>query len=105
MVHDWRLTRLHNAFQAKHGQHPTQRFRVASPNTLLSATKAQESIHDVVVQHLYFDVFVLQPPAEISDCDDLPPDRVMRIALFSNSGRIGIEVFAQWTLAKPFNGA
>jgi hypothetical protein len=105
VVHDWRLTRLHNAFQAKHGQHPTQRFRVASPNTLLSATKAQESIHDVVVQHLYFDVFVLQPPAEIGDGDDLPSDRVASIALFGDSGRVSVEVFAQRTLANPFNGA
>jgi len=92
------------AFAAKHGEHPIQRFRVASTNTL-SATKAQESIHDVVVQRLYFDVFVLQPPAEIGDGNDLPSDRVVSIAPFGDSGRVSVEVFAQRTLAKPFNGA
>ena len=105
VVRGWRLRRLDDAFLAKHGQHPIQRFRIAPTNALLSTPKTQKSIHDLVVQSLNLDVIVLQPPAEISDCDDLPPDRVMRIALFSNSGRIGIEVFAQWTLAKPFNGA
>jgi hypothetical protein len=71
----------------------------------LSTAKAEESIHDLVVQSLNRDVFVLQPPAEIGDGDDLPSDRVMSIALFGNSGRVGVEVFAQRTLAKPFNGA
>jgi len=50
-------------------------------------------------------VFVLQPAAEIGDGDDLPSDRVVGIALFGDSGRVGVEVFAQRTLAKPFNGA
>ena len=90
---------------AKHGQHPIQCFRVAPTNALLSTTKAQESVHDLAVQSLNLDAFVLQPPAEIGDGDDLPPDRVMSIALFGDSGRVGVEVFAQRTLAKPFNGA
>lgn len=96
---------LHDAFLAKHGQHPIRRFRVAPTNALLSTPKAQESIHALVIQSVNLDVFTLQPPAEISDCDDLPSDRVVRIALFGDSGRVGVEVFAQWTLAKPFNGA
>jgi hypothetical protein len=72
---------------------------------LLSATKAQESIHNLLVQRLYLDVFVLQPPAEIGDGDDLPSDRVVSIALCGDSGCVGVEVFAQRALAKPFNGA
>jgi hypothetical protein len=77
----------------------------APTSTLLSATPAQESIHHLVVQSFDRDVFVLQPPAEIGDGDDLPSDGVVSIALFGNSGRVGVEVFAQRTLAKPFNGA
>ena len=50
-------------------------------------------------------MFVLQPTAEIGNGDDLPSDRVVSIALFGNSSRVGVEVFAQRTLAKPFNGA
>jgi hypothetical protein len=49
---------------------------------MLSTTKPQKSIHNLVVQSLDIDVFTLQPSAEISDCDDLPPDRVVRVALF-----------------------
>jgi len=71
----------------------------------LSTAKAEESIHDLVVQSLNLDVFVLQPEAEIGDGYDLPSDRVVSIALFGNSGRVGVEVFAQSTLAKPFKGA
>jgi hypothetical protein len=71
----------------------------------LSTPKAQESVHDLLVQGLYLDVFALQPPAEIGDGDDLPTDRVRSIALFGDSGCVGVEVFAQRTLAKPFNGA
>ena len=48
---------------------------------------------------------MLKPAAEIGDGDDLPSDRVMHIALFGDSGRVGIEVLAQRTLAKPFNRA
>ena len=58
-----------------------------------------------MVKSLNLDVFVLQPPAEIGNGDDLPSDRVVSIALFDDSGCIGVEVFAQRTLAKPFNGA
>jgi hypothetical protein len=105
VVRDWRRTRLHDTFLAKHGQHPIQRFRVAPTNALLSTPKTQKSIHDLVVQSLNRDVFVLQPPAQICDCDNLSPDRVMSIALFSSSDRVGVEVYVQRTLAKPFNGA
>jgi hypothetical protein len=38
-----------------------------------------------MVQSLNLDVFVLQPPAEIGDGDDLPSDRVVSIALFGDS--------------------
>ena len=58
----------------------------------------------MIVQTFYLDVFVLQPTAEIGDGDDLPSDRVMGIALFGDCGRVGVEVFAQRTLAKPCNG-
>jgi hypothetical protein len=105
VVRDWWLTRLHDAFLAKQGQHPVQCFRVAPINALLPTPKAQEPVHDLLVQRLYLDVSLPQPPAEIRDGDDLPSDRVVSIALFGDSGRIGVEVFAQRTLAKPFNGA
>ena len=58
-----------------------------------------------MVQRVYLDVCVLQPPAEIGNSNDLPSDRVVSIALFGNSGRIGIEVFAQRALPKPCNSA
>jgi len=79
---DYRRALLHDAFLAKHGQHPIQRFRVASTNSLLSTPKAQESVHDQVVQSLYLNVSVLQPSTEISNGDDLPRDRLRSIALF-----------------------
>jgi hypothetical protein len=41
---------------------------------LLSAPKPQESIHGNAVQSLNIDVFLLQPPAEIGDDDDLLSD-------------------------------
>jgi hypothetical protein len=50
-----------------------------------------------------FDMFVSQPPAEIGDCYDLPSDRVARVALFGDSGCVGIEVFTQRPLAKSFD--
>ena len=59
----------------------------------------------MLVQSFNRDVFVLHPPAEIGNADDLPSDRVVSIALFGDSGRVGVEVFAQRALAKPFNGA
>ena len=104
-VGDWRRTRIHNAFLAKQGKHPIQRFRVAATNRLLSVTMAQESIHHLVVQSLNRNLFVLQPAAEIGDDDDLPSDRVVSVALFGDKVRVGVEVFAQRTLAKPFNSA
>jgi len=66
---------------------------------------SQESINDLVVQSPNRNLFVLQPAAEIGDGDDLPSDRVVRIALFGDSGCVRVEVFAQRTLAKPFNRA
>jgi hypothetical protein len=105
VVRDWRLTRLHDAFLAKQGQHPIQCFRVAPTKVLLPTPKAQESVHDLLVHRLYLDVFVLQPPAEIGDGDDLPSDRVVSIALFGDGGRVGVAVFAQRTLAQSFNSA
>ena len=50
-------------------------------------------------------MFLLQPPAEIGNYDDLLSDGVVSVALFGNSGRIGIEVFTQRPLAEPFNRA
>jgi hypothetical protein len=76
------LRLIHNAYLAKHRHHSRQCFRIASANPLLSTTKPQKSIHNLAVQSLDIDVFTLQPSAEISDCDDLPPDRVVRVALF-----------------------
>ena len=64
---------------------------------------SQKSINDSVVQSPNRNLLVLQPAAEIGDGDDLPSDRVVRIALFGDSGRVGVEVFAQRTLAKPCN--
>jgi hypothetical protein len=66
---------------------------------------SQESINDLVVQSPNRNLFVLQPAAEIGDGDDLPSDRVVRIALFGDSGCVCFEVFAQRALAKPFNRA
>lgn len=103
MLRPCRSARLQDALLAKHREHSIQGLRVAPRNALLSTTKAQESIHDLLVQSFYVEVFVLQPPAEISDCDDLPSNRMVSIALFGNSGRIGVKVFAQRTLAKSFN--
>jgi hypothetical protein len=71
----------------------------------LPAARSQESIHNLAVQGLDIDVFLFQPAAEIGNDYDLLPDRVVSIALFGNSHRIGIEVFIQRPLAKPFNRA
>ena len=49
--------------------------------------------------------FCFQPAAEIGNYYDLLSDRVVSIALFGNSGRIGVEVFIQRPLAQPFNRA
>jgi hypothetical protein len=96
---------LHNAYLAKHGQKPPQRFRIASPNPLLPTAKAQKSIHSLAVQSPDRDVFLLQPPAEIGDYDDLLSDRVVPIALCGYGGRIDVEVFTQRPLAQSFNRA
>ena len=108
MILDWALSAtggcvLHNAYLAKHGQQPLQRFRIASANPLLPTAKPQKSIHNLAVQSLDIDVFLFQPPAEIGDYDDLLSDRVVSIALFGDSGRIGVEVFTQRPLAQSFN--
>jgi hypothetical protein len=71
----------------------------------LSSPISQESINDLAVQNPKRNLLVLQPAAEIGDGDDLPSDRVVRIALFGDSGCVRVEVFAQRTLAKPFNRA
>ena len=44
-------------------------------------------------------MFLLQPPAEIGDYNDLLSDRMPPIALFGHSRRIGVEVFTQRPLA------
>ena len=67
--------------------------------------KSQKPIHDIVVQSLDGDVFMLQPPAEIGDTNDLPTNRMLSVALFGHSGGVRIQVFTQWPLAKPFNRA
>jgi len=96
---------FHDAFLAEHDQQSLQRFRLASADPLLPTTKSQESIHNLAMQSLNIDVFLFQPAAEISNYYNLLPDRVVSIALFGNSGRIGIEVFTQRPLAKSFNRA
>jgi hypothetical protein len=99
------LVRLHNAFLAKHGQQSLQRFGIASTDSLLPASKPQESVHYFTVQILDIGMFLLKPSAEIGDYDDLLSDRVVSITLFSCASRTGIEVFTQWPLAQSFNGA
>ena len=99
------LVRLHNAFLAKHGQQSLQGFPIASANPLLLSARSQKSIHNLVVQRPERDVFLLQPPAEIGDYDDLLSDRVGSIALSGYSRRVGLEVFTQRPLAQSFNRA
>ena len=84
---------FHNAYLAKHGQQPPQRFRIASANPLLPTAKTQKSIHNLAVQSLDINLFLLQPPAEIGDYDDLLSDRVAPIALCGYNGCVGVEVF------------
>src|SRR5579862_361650 len=50
-------------------------------------------------------MFLLKPPAEVGDYDDLLSDRVSTIALFGHAGRIGVEVLTQRPLAQSFNSA
>jgi hypothetical protein len=87
------------------GQQPHQGFRIASANSLLPTAKAQKAINNLAIQSLDINLFLLQPPAEIGDYDDLLPNRVAPIALCCDSGRAGIEVFTQRPLAEPFNRA
>ena len=94
---------LHCALIAKQGQHSLQRFRIAPTEALPPTTKPQKSTHNPAIQIMKFDMFVSQPPAEIGDCYDLPSDRVARVALFGDSGCVGIEVFTQRPLAKSFD--
>ena len=101
-VRDRRLA-LHCAFIAKQGQHSVQRLRIAPTKALLATTKPQKSIHDPTVQITKLDMLVSQPATEIGDCYDLPSDRVACVALFGDSGCIGIEVSTQRPLAKAFN--
>jgi len=96
---------LHCALLAKQGQQSLQCFRIAPAKALLPTTRPEKSIHDPAVQITNLDMFVSQPPTEIGDCYDLPSDRVARVALFSDRGCIGIEVFTQRPLAKAFNRA
>ena len=72
---------------------------------MLPTAKAQKSIHNLAVQSLDINPFLLQPPAEIGDHDDLLSDRMASVALCGQSGCIGIEVFTQRPLAEPFNRA
>lgn len=96
---------FHDALLAKHGQQSLQRFRFASADPLLPTAKPQVSLHNVAVQVPGIDMFLYQPAAEIGNYYDLLSDGVESIALFGNSGRISIEVFAQRPLAQSFNGA
>ena len=66
---------------------------------------SQKSIHNLAVQSLDINVFLLQPPAEIGNYDDLLSDGVVSVTLIGYSGRIGIEVFTQRALAQSFNRA
>jgi hypothetical protein len=93
------------AIAALDEQHPWLRGaeRITSANPLLALAKSQESVHNLAVQSLDREVFLLQPPAEIGDYGDLLSDRVVSIALFGYSGRIGVEVFTQRPLAQSFN--
>jgi hypothetical protein len=105
VVRDRFLVPFHDTFLAKHRQQSLQRFRFASADQVLPAARSQESTHNLDVQGLDIDVFLFQPAAEIGHEHDLLPDRVVSVALFGNSHRIGIEVLIQRPLAKPFNRA
>jgi hypothetical protein len=61
--------------------------------------------HNLAIQGLDMNVLLIQPPAELSDHDDLLLDGVVSVALFGYSGRIGVEVFTQRPLAQSFNRA
>jgi len=80
-----------------------QRFRIASAYPLLPSSKPQEPGHYLAIQILDIDVFLFKPPTEIGDYDDLLSDRALTIALFGDTGRIGVEVLTQGPLAQSFN--
>jgi len=105
VVRDRQLVRLYNAYLAKHGQQPMQRFRITSTESLLPPSKPQEPTPCLAIQVLDVDLFLLKPPTEIGYCADLLPDRTETIALFGNASRIGVEVLTQRPLAQSFNGA
>src|SRR5580700_10527231 len=96
---------LHDAYLAKHGQQPLQRLRIASANPLLPTAKAQKAIHKLAIQSRDVNVFLLQPPAEIGDYDDLLSDGVVSVTLIGYSGRIVVEVRTQRPLSQSFNRA
>ena len=96
---------LHYALIAKQGQQSLQCFRIAPTKALLPTTRPEKSTHDPAVQITNLDMFVSQPPTEISNRHDLPSDRVARVALFGDRSCISIEVFTQRPLAKAFNRA
>jgi hypothetical protein len=88
---------------AKHGQQSLQGLRIASANPQRPTAMSQEPIHNLAVQSLDINVFLLQPTAEIGNSDDLLSDGVVSVALIGYSGGIGVEVFTQRPLAEPFN--
>lgn len=93
---------LHNACFAKHGQQSSQRFRIASADSVLPAPKLQETIHHHAVQIADWNLFLLKPSAEIADYDDLSSDRVASVTLVRQTGCKRIEIFAQRSLPEPF---
>jgi hypothetical protein len=86
--HWWLVRRLRHALLKKHAQQSIQRFRIASANPLLPTAKAQESIHNLTVQNPDIHLFLLQPPAETGDYNNLLCDRIRSIALFGYTRRI-----------------
>jgi hypothetical protein len=96
---------LHHAYSAKHGQQSLQGLRIASANPLWPLAMSQKSIHNLAVQSLDINVFLIHPPAEIGNYDNLLSDGVVSVALIGYSGRIGVEVFTQRPLAQSFNRA
>lgn len=49
-------------------------FRIASADSVLPAPTLQETIHDLAVQIVDWNLFSLKPSAEIGDYDDLSSD-------------------------------
>jgi hypothetical protein len=73
---------------AKHGQQSLQGLRIASANPQRPTAMSQEPIHNLAVQSLDINVFLLQPTAEIGNSDDLLSDGVVSVALIGYSGGI-----------------